>query len=77
MVVMSGKDVYPRLNSLDPGFLKKDVIRYAEANGIYTGQLGNFPGKELLSLKNGPSAHLTTQSRKNPKENTTPAKKVG
>ena len=27
---MSVKDIYPRLESSEPGFLKRDVIRYAK-----------------------------------------------
>ena len=48
---MSVQDVYPRLNSLEPGFLRRDVIRYAKANGLYAETLGVFSDKELLGLE--------------------------
>ena len=51
LIFMSGRDVYPRLNALEPCFLKKAAILYAKANGMYTGALENSPGEELLCLK--------------------------
>ena len=39
---MSGQDVYPRLNNLEPGFLKKDVTRYEKENGLRSKALELF-----------------------------------
>ena len=41
---------FPRLNALEPGFLKKYSIRFAKANGMYNKEFENLPGKELLNL---------------------------
>ena len=48
---MSVRDVYPRLDSLEPGFLGRDVIRYAKANGLYAETLGGFSGNQLIGLE--------------------------
>ena len=42
--------IFPRLNSLEPGFLKKDTIKFANANGVFLGELENMSDKELLNL---------------------------
>ena len=76
-VVMSSVDVYPRLNSLEPGFLKRDVTRHAKANGMYTGELGNFSGKELLSLKMAQVHVLPLSLERIQKKSQHPLKKWG
>ena len=44
------KDVFPRLDTLEPGFLRKDSISFAKANGMYSKELENLSDKELLNL---------------------------
>ena len=48
---MSVQDMYSLLESSNPGFLKRDVIRYTKPNGLYTEALGEFPDAQLLGLK--------------------------
>ena len=43
-------DVFPRLNALEPGFLKKDSLKFAKANGVFRGGLEDMSDKELMSL---------------------------
>ena len=42
--------IFPRLNSLEPGFLKKDTIKFAKANRMFLGEIENMSDKELLKL---------------------------
>ena len=48
---MSVKDIYPRLESSGPGFLKRDVGRYAKSNGLYTEALRKFSDAQLLGVE--------------------------
>ena len=43
-------DVFPRLNALEPGFLKKDSLKFAKANGMFREGLENTHGEELMNL---------------------------
>ena len=45
------KEIYNRLDRLSPGFLRKDVSKYAKANNLYTEALQSFTDVELLKLK--------------------------
>ena len=47
---MSVKGVSPRLNLLEPGFLTKDSISFAKANGMCSKEFENLPDKEPLNL---------------------------
>ena len=42
--------VVPMLRALEPGFLKRDHIKLAKANGVFYEGLGNMSYKELMSL---------------------------
>ena len=42
--------ISPRLNALEPGFLKKDSLKFAKANGMFREGLENMADKELMSL---------------------------
>ena len=42
--------IFPRLNSLEPGFLKKGTIKFANANKMFLGEIENMSDKELLKL---------------------------
>ena len=42
--------IFPRLSSLEPGFLKKDTIKFAKANRMFLGEIENMSDKELLKL---------------------------
>ena len=44
-------DVYPKLNALEPVFLKNDVAQFTKANGMRIKNLELFPDMELLSLE--------------------------
>ena len=45
------KEIYNKLELLSPGFLRKDVFKYAKANSLYTESLQSFADVELLRLK--------------------------
>ena len=48
---MSVRETYRMLESLNPGCLKRDVTRYAKANGLFAQSLGNSSDVQLLRLK--------------------------
>ena len=48
---MPVKDIYPRLESSGPGFLKRDVGRYAKSNVLYTEAIGELSDAQLLGLE--------------------------
>ena len=48
---MSARDIYSRLESSNPGFPKRDVIRYTKSNSLYTESLEKFSDAQLLGLK--------------------------
>ena len=62
---MSVKDVFPRLNTLEPGFLMKDSISFARANGMYNKELENPPRQRIAKLTYDSNSRLTRKSKKN------------
>ena len=58
------RDVYARLNSLEPGFLKRGVIRYAKSSGLYAETLGGVLGQPTLRFGNGPTARCAAHPKK-------------
>ena len=71
---MSAKETYPRLESPNPGFLKRDVIRYAKSNSLYTEALGKFSDAQLLGLEMAQVHVLPHIRKKNLKKRKTPNK---
>ena len=73
---MSIKDVFPRLGALEPGFLTKDSIKFAKANGMYNKELENPPDEELLNL-HMIQIHVLPVSLKKNRGKTEPPKERG
>ena len=47
---MSIERIFPRLNSLESGFLREDSIIFAKENGMRNKGLVGLPGRELRNL---------------------------
>ena len=51
------------LESSEPGFLKRDVARYAKSNGLYDDALGELSDEQLLCLKMA-QLHISPHSQR-------------
>ena len=57
--------VFPRLNALDPGFLKKDSIKFAKASGMFHEGLEKYVWQRINWSKYDTNIRLTCKSEEN------------